>query len=157
MKYFSTKFHLLQFFAHSMVSRKKYLVSNSWSLRMHSGPENLKKSTPKNSWNQINQFHEKIVWPNFIFCNFQKWPKINFGTGKKFKTAKNAISRKKINLFDFMSFFAWTFLNFLARCALGIDYKFINCYIVNEFSWIRQIQIVLKKNMKSDNYNHAHG
>ena len=33
---------------------------------------------------------------------------------------------------------------------LGIDYKFINCYIVNEFSWIRQIQIVLKKNMKSD-------
>ena len=33
---------------------------------------------------------------------------------KKFKTAKNAISRrKKIDLFDFTSFFAWTFLNFL--------------------------------------------
>ena len=25
----------------------------------HSGPENLKKSSPKNSWNQINQFHGK--------------------------------------------------------------------------------------------------
>ena len=28
--------------------------------------------------------------------HFQKWAKINFGSGKKFKTAKNAISRKKI-------------------------------------------------------------
>ena len=30
------------------------------------------------------------------FLQFQKRPKINFSTGKKFKTAKNAISRKKI-------------------------------------------------------------
>ena len=38
--------------------------------------------------------------------------------GKKFKTAKNAISHKKfLHLFDFTSFFAWTFLNFLAHCA----------------------------------------
>ena len=35
---------------------------------------------------------------------------------KKFKTAKNAISRKKFDLFDFTSFLAWTFFNFLARC-----------------------------------------
>ena len=26
---------------------------------------------------------------------------------------------KKIDLFDFMSFFAWTFLNFLAHCAMS--------------------------------------
>ena len=70
----------------------------------------------------------------FHFLQFQKWPKINFWTGKKFKTAKNAISRKKIkillnfhgkyskknrqiDLFDFTSFYAWTFLNFLACCV----------------------------------------
>ena len=50
------------------------------------------------------------------FWQFQKWPKINFWTGKKFKTDKNAISR---NLFIwFHEFFAWTFLNFLARCVI---------------------------------------
>ena len=36
-----------------------------------------------------------------------------FLTGKNLKTANNAISRKK--LFDFMTFSAWTFLNFLAH------------------------------------------
>ena len=55
----------------------------------------------------------------FHFWRFQKGPKINFWTGKKFKTARNAISRKKIDLFDFTSLFAWTFVNFLARCGLG--------------------------------------
>ena len=34
----------------------------------------------------------------FHFLQFQKWPKINFWTRKKFKTAINAISRKKIDL-----------------------------------------------------------
>ena len=49
---------------------------------------------------------------------FQIWPKINFWTGKKFTTAKRAISRKEIyDLFDFTSFFANTFLNFLTRYA----------------------------------------
>ena len=38
----------------------------------------------------------------FHFLPFQKWPKINFWTGKNFKTAKNAISRKK--LFDLFVF-----------------------------------------------------
>ena len=32
---------------------------------------------------------------------FQKWPKINFWTGKKFKTAKNAISRKNFLLISY--------------------------------------------------------
>ena len=36
-----------------------------------------------------------------------------------FKTAKNAISRRKsFDLFDFTSFFIWTFLNFLAQSEL---------------------------------------
>ena len=30
--------------------------------RNHSGPENLKKSRPKNSWNEITQLHEKRVF-----------------------------------------------------------------------------------------------
>ena len=35
----------------------------------------------------------------FHFLKFQKWPKINFCTGKKFKTAKNVISRKKFLIY----------------------------------------------------------
>ena len=63
--------------------------------------------------NQKNQF-KNFFFTKLHFLQFQKWPKMNFWTGKKFK---NAISRKKIfDLFDFTSFFAWTFLNFLARC-----------------------------------------
>ena len=34
---------------------------------------------------------------------FQKWPKINFWTGKKFKTARNAISRNFLFLFYLIS------------------------------------------------------
>ena len=45
---------------------------------LHSGPENLKKSSPKKSSNQINQFHEKIFLTKIHFLQFQKWPKINF-------------------------------------------------------------------------------
>ena len=40
---------------------------------------------------------ESISRKNFFdqnpFFATLKWPKINFGTGKKFKTAKNAISQ----------------------------------------------------------------
>ena len=42
----------------------------------------------------------KIFWHTMLGLSyslqFQKWPKINFWTRKKFKPAKNAISRKKI-------------------------------------------------------------
>ena len=59
-------------------------ISNSFYV-YHSGPENLKKTRPKNSWNQIR----KSIWRNFIltkfhFLQFQKWPKINFWTRKMF-------------------------------------------------------------------------
>ena len=40
-----------------------------------------------------------------IFLLFQKWSKINFWTGKKFKIAEYAISRKIFDLvFDFTAF-----------------------------------------------------
>ena len=77
-----------------------------------SGPENLKKSRPKNSWNQINQFHE-IFWTKIHFLQFQKWPRINFWTRKKFKTAKNAMSRKNdFDSFDFTNFWPGLLLIF---------------------------------------------
>ena len=44
-----------------------------------------------------------------------------------FQTAKNAISRKKnLDLFDFTTFFAWTFLNFLSLLT----------YIISTFAGI---------------------
>ena len=57
--------------------------------------------------------------PLFHFLKFQKWSKINFWNGKKFKTARNAISRKKKRFIWFHEFFfAWTFFNFLAHCGI---------------------------------------
>ena len=35
----------------------------------------------------------------FHFLQFQKWSKINFWTGKKFKTARNAISRRRKKIY----------------------------------------------------------
>ena len=81
--------------------------------------QKIKKSPGQKSlWNQINQFHEIIFWPNSIFLQFQKWPKIDFWTRKKFKIAKNAIlwGENQIYLISWV-FFAWTFLNFLAYCG----------------------------------------
>ena len=74
----------------------------------------------KNSWNPINQFQKIFFLAKFHFLQFQKWPKINFLTGKMFKTTKSAISRKKKLFIWFHEFFfAWTFLNFLACCEKG--------------------------------------
>ena len=109
----------------------------------HSGPENLKKSRPKNSWNEINQFQriffdvfwlsesellifienvQKIfswncLFRSFIFfpgwkidfCPFLKWQNMEFGEKKFFR---------EIDLFDFTSFLAWTFLDFVANCGI---------------------------------------
>ena len=84
-KYFSMKWH-------------DHHHTTTYFLYVHSGPEKLKKSRSK--------FHEKLFLTKFHFLQSQKWPKINFWTLKKFKTAKNAISHKIFfDLFDFTSFF----------------------------------------------------
>ncbi len=57
---------------------------------------------------------KKYFLPNSIFCNFINGQKSIFEMGKKFKTGKNSIS---FDLFDFTSYFAWTFLIFMASCA----------------------------------------
>ena len=53
---------------------------------------------------------------------FQKWPKINFWTGKKFKTAKNAISRKKKLFIWFHEFLCLDFLKFSGPCKDAVCY-----------------------------------
>ena len=60
---------------------------------VHSGPEYLKMSRPKKLVKSHKLISRIFFLPNSIFLPFQKWPKINFWTGKKFKTAKNVISR----------------------------------------------------------------
>ena len=51
-----------------------------------------------------------FILTKFHFLQFQKWPKINFWTGKKCKTAKNAISRKTFLIYLISrGFFAWSF------------------------------------------------
>ena len=62
---------------------------------------------------------------NINFLQFQKWPKINFWTGQKFKTAKNAISRKMFWLIWFHEFFCMDFLSFLAHCVVR---SFLNIF-----------------------------
>ena len=93
------------------------------------GEENLKKSRPKkNSWNQINQFFFReiaflAVFPSskIDFWPFLKWQKMEFG--------QNIFH--EIDLFDFTSFFAWTFLNFLARCAAHDIHSMVNINFFN--------------------------
>ena len=75
----------------------------------HSRPENFKKSRPKQLM-KSNKSISRIFFNQIPFLLYQKRPKINFCTGKKFKTAKNVISRKKFfDLFDFTNFFVSTF------------------------------------------------
>ena len=58
------------------------------------------------------------------FCHFKNGQKSIFELGEKFKTAKNVISREKKDLFDFTSFFAPEFYNFLAHCAYLPVYRY---------------------------------
>ena len=96
-------------------------------------PENLKKSSPKKLLGSNKSISRKIFLTKFHFLQFEKWPKINFWTGK---TTKNAISWKKNFLFIWFHkcFFAWTFLNFLALCV----YPWINLETNIHFSYTKR-------------------
>ena len=91
----------------------------------HSGPEKLKNSRQKNSWNQINPkyFFCEIAFLNFfpvqklILAIFLKSQKMYFGQ-KKFRETDLVFTY----LFS-QVFLARTFLNFLAQCAF-----FYICY-----------------------------
>ena len=91
----------------------------------HSGPENLKKSKPKNSWNQINQFFSREIafLADLNFFPVQKLIFGHFWICKKWNLVKKII--REIDWFDFTSFLAWTFLNFLAHCGCDPLWKVI--------------------------------
>ena len=59
--------------------------------------QKIRKSPgPKNSWNQIIQFHEKFIfWPNSIFCNFKNGQKSIFELGKSLKLPEIQFHEKK--------------------------------------------------------------
>ena len=61
-----------------------------------------KKYRPKKLVKSNKSISRNFFLTKFHFLPFQNWPKINFWTGKKFQTAKNAISRKK-----FFFWFIW--------------------------------------------------
>ena len=55
---------------------------------------------------------------NFHFLQFQKWPKINFWTGKKFKNYQKCnFTKKKLIYLISRVFLPGLFLDFLARCV----------------------------------------
>ena len=90
---------------------------NSCNLSILSYPQwarKLKKVQAKKNLVKSNKsIWRKILLPKFHFLQFQNWPKINFWTRKKFKTAKNAISRKKFFWFIwFHEFFCLDFFKF---------------------------------------------
>ena len=75
------------------------------NITLHSGPKNLKKSRPKKLVISNNSISRKFFWPNFIFGHFR-----NFSTGKRFKTAKNAISQRKKIIYLISRVFCLNFL-----------------------------------------------
>ena len=111
-------------FANFSVTGGKWIVSGSednmvyiWNLQTktwvdhewkHSGPEYLKKSKPKKLVKSNKSISQQFFLTKFHFLQFQKWPKNNFWTGKKFKTASPEMQFHRnifLDLFYFMDFF----------------------------------------------------
>ena len=53
----------------------------------------------KNSCSQINQFHEKIFWPNSIFGDFKNGQKSIFELGKRLKVPEMQFHEQNLFLF----------------------------------------------------------
>ena len=106
---------------------------------------NFKKSRPKNLWNQIKSISRII-----FFCNFKNGQKSIFELGKLPKMQFH--EKKFLDLFDFTSFFAWTFLNYLAHCVVEIWIFFPSLVSTwNAISWVSNyIYYHLSKNFLID-------
>ena len=95
-------------------------------LEVHRGPENLKKPMPKNSWNEINQFHG-IFFSIFFFFLQVKFLFL-------WKIFKKSFFVKLIYLIfheffglDYLKFSAplWTYItSFVFLCNLVLNVKF---------------------------------
>ena len=81
-----------------------------------------KKSRPKKLLKSNTSISRKIFLPNSIFCNFKNGQKSIFELGKSLKLKICHFTKFFLTIFDFTSFFAWTFLNFLAFCAIATHY-----------------------------------
>ena len=82
---------------------------SGYSFGCQSGPENFKKSRPK----KFVKSNKSISRKNSIFYNFKNGQKSIFELGKSLKVPKMQFHEKKIDLYDFTSFFA-TFDDFLS-------------------------------------------
>ena len=76
-----------------------------------------------------------------FFLQFQKWPKINFWTGKKFKNCQKWNFMKIFfDLFDFTSFLPGLFFNFLARCVpMGVAWTSLRAWPTSSSSVLNSI------------------
>ena len=94
-----------------------------YNLIIHSGPENLKKSRQKNSWNQINKKNFFFSW-NCISGSFKLFPSSKIEFWPFLKLQKMEVGQKKFSAkliyLIWRVFLAWTFLNFLTYCAIPI-------------------------------------
>ena len=73
----------------------------------------FKKIQAKKLVKSNKSISRNFILTKFHFLQFQKWPKINFWSGGKFKTAKTAISRNTFLIY----LISRVFLNFLARAV----------------------------------------
>ena len=89
------------------VTAKCRLKTNIFHQHRHSGrARKFKKvQSRKNSWNHINQFHEKIFGPNSIFCNFKNGQKSIFELGRSLKRIKMQFHETKIGYIWFHEIF----------------------------------------------------
>ena len=86
---------------------------------MHTvGQKILKKSRPKKLVKSNKSISRIIYLAEFQFFNFQNGQKSIFELGKSLKLPKMQFHEIFFLFIDFTSFFAWTFLNFLARCEI---------------------------------------
>ena len=108
-------------YSSSSTTTRRCVYQNRWlfflSLWFTAGYKIWKSPGQKNSWNQINQFHEKTFWPNSIFCNFKTGQKSIFELGKSLKLPNMHMQFHEKIYFLFLYLISRVFL---ARCDMYI-------------------------------------
>ena len=83
----------------------------------------------KNSWNQINQLHEKFFWSESIFCNFTNGQNSIFELGKSLKPPKMQFHEKKILIYLISRVFCLDFFKFSRPPCCESSYILLYCKI----------------------------
>ena len=107
------------------------LINAQWARK-------LKKSWPKKLVKSNKSISRENFLAKFHFLQFQKWPKINFWTVKKFK---NTISRKKNWFIWFYEFFCLDFFKFsgLLGSVLNFCFDMVTIEFQNLIMWHRNL------------------